>query len=119
VIEFENGILFPDVITLNFSLSMDPHRQRPIGSGELVFSVVIAPVCQQSVYSGFPNSPTTFVGCGGYVSESVGSLAPGKALLFPFYLLPFNPRSVELKAKIDVTNQPKYYFLIYFQQCSL
>jgi hypothetical protein len=101
VIEFENGILFPDVITLNFSLSMDPHRQRPIGSGELVFSVVIAPVCQQSVYSGFPNSPTTFVGCGGYVSESVGSLAPGKALLFPFHLLPFNPRSVELKAKID------------------
>ncbi len=57
---------------------MDPDSERPIGSGELIVSVVAAPICQQSPFYNFPASTTTFVGCGGYISTSVGSLASGK-----------------------------------------
>ena len=95
MIQFENGILFPDVISLNFTLTMDPYSERPIGSGELVFSVVAAPICQQSVYLTFPTTTTAFVGCGGYVSKSVSSMAPGmrrifSSLVLRFQILPFS-----------------------------
>ena len=56
---------------------MDPNGQRPIGSGELIVSVVAAPICQQNPLLGFPASGTAYAGCGGYVTESVGSIAPG------------------------------------------
>ena len=80
-LEFSYGFLFPDVVTLNFSLTMDPDAERPIGSGELIVSVVIAPICRQSTFFGFPaNTTPVFAGCGGYVTKSVGSLAPGEEL---------------------------------------
>ena len=79
-LEFSNGFLFPDIAAINFSLTMDPNADRPIGSGELIVSVVVAPICQQSSYFGYPvNTTTSFTGCGGYVTESVGSIAPGDA----------------------------------------
>ena len=36
-----------------------------------------APICQQNPLLGFPASGTAYAGCGGYVTESVGSIAPG------------------------------------------
>ena len=54
-----------------------PDKERPIGSGELVVSVVIAPICQTATHYSFPTDPTAWTGCGAYVTESVGSIAPG------------------------------------------
>ena len=34
--EFVGGILFPDVISLNFTLSVDPDKERPVGSGKVI-----------------------------------------------------------------------------------
>jgi len=77
-IEFPTGFLFPDVVQVNFTLTMDPYGDRPIGSGELIVSVVAAPICQQTPFWGFPPTGTVFAGCGGYATKSVGSVAPGK-----------------------------------------
>ena len=79
-LEFYDGILFPDIIALNFSLTMDPAKERRIGSGEMMVSVVIAPVCQTAIHHGFPLLPansTSFMGCGAYVTQSIGSIARG------------------------------------------
>ena len=79
-LEFYDGILFPDIIQLNFSLTVDPDYQLRIGSGQLVVSVVIAPVCQTAYHHGFPAAPatsTSFTGCGAYVTESIGTIAHG------------------------------------------
>ena len=32
--EFVGGILFPDIISLNFNLSVDPDKERPVGAGD-------------------------------------------------------------------------------------
>ena len=88
-LEFSNGFLFPDIATLNFSLTMDPDTERPIGSGEIIISVVVAPICQQSSFFGYPvNTTTSFTGCGGYVTESVGSVASGEGTGIPETPLP-------------------------------
>lgn len=80
-LEFANGFLFPDIASVNFSLTMDPDAERPIGSGEIIISTVVAPICQQSSYLGYPvNTTTSFTGCGGYVTKTVGSVAPGEDL---------------------------------------
>ena len=48
--EFVGGILFPDVISLNFTLSVDPDKERPVGSGDAQTAIVMHPVCIQSVF---------------------------------------------------------------------
>ena len=48
--EFVGGILFPDIISLNFTLSVDPEKERPVGSGDAQTAIVMHPICIQSVF---------------------------------------------------------------------
>jgi hypothetical protein len=54
-IQLSRGLLFPDFVAINFSLSVDPSRELPIGSGIKFAPIVVFPACQQSVFAGFPS----------------------------------------------------------------
>lgn len=43
---FEQGITYADIITLNFTLTVDPDDERVIGSDEETSTIVISPSCQ-------------------------------------------------------------------------
>ena len=92
--EFTGGILFPDIIELNFSLTVDPLKERPVGSGEATSAVVLHPICMQSVFDSWPaTADSTWVGCGSMDAEPFRSIAPGNfssyavASMFCLYLL--------------------------------
>ncbi len=81
--EFTGGILFPDIISFNFSLSVDPYKERPIGSGEATSAIVFHPICQQSKFRDWPATHNeTWVGCGSMEAEPFKSLAAGKLKWF-------------------------------------
>ena len=75
--EFVGGILFPDIISLNFTLSVDPNKDRPVGSGNANTAIVMHPICTQSQFQEWPKEPTDFVGCGSMATASFVSTAPG------------------------------------------
>ncbi len=80
-ISLEGGVYFPDVISLNFTLSVDPEKERPVGSGDLESAIVMYPICKQSVFADYPADTDTFIGCGSLYAESFTSSSPGKALM--------------------------------------
>jgi hypothetical protein len=75
--EFTGGILFPDIISLNFTLTVDPDQERPVGSGEAASAIVMHPICRQSQFLDWPADNLTYVGCGSMVAEAFTSIAPG------------------------------------------
>lgn len=72
--EFPGGLLFPDVVSLNFSMTVDPLKERPTGSGEAATAVVFHPICQQSEFFTWPPADT-YAGCGSMTAEPFISLA--------------------------------------------
>ena len=74
------GILFPDIISLNFSLSVDPAGDRPVGSGDAKAAAVMHPVCIQSVFNDFPVDDQTYVGCGSMAAEPFTSTSAGTSI---------------------------------------
>ena len=78
--EFVGGILFPDIISLNFTLSVDPEKERPVGSGDAQTAIVMHPICIQSVFQSWPADTSTYVGCGSMYAEPFISTSPGKYL---------------------------------------
>ena len=76
--EFVGGILFPDIISLNFTLSVDPEKERPVGSGDAQTAIVMHPICIQSVFQSWPADTSTYVGCGSMYAEPFISTSPGK-----------------------------------------
>jgi hypothetical protein len=75
--EFIGGILFPDKISLNFSLTIDPDEYRAVGSGKIDSSIVMHPLCRQSQFLDWPAKKDTYVSCGSMASESFISRAKG------------------------------------------
>ena len=75
--EFTGGILFPDIINLNFSLTVDPDSERPVGSGDANTAIVMHPICKQSQFADWPEDENSFVSCGSLASEPFISSAPG------------------------------------------
>ena len=75
--EFVGGILFPDIISLNFTLSVDPEKERPVGSGDAQTAIVMHPICIQSVFQSWPADTSTYVGCGSMYAEPFISTSPG------------------------------------------
>jgi len=51
---FNEGITFPDIIELNFTLTVDPTKQRAIGSGTERSVIVVSPVCRRIPHNGVP-----------------------------------------------------------------
>ena len=40
------GITYADIVTINFTLSVDPDNELPVGSGVAESTIVISPSCQ-------------------------------------------------------------------------
>ena len=76
--EFTGGILFPDIISFNFSLTVDPNSERAIGSGEATTAIAMHPICIQSVFYDWPADDSTYVGCGTMTAETFISNSGGK-----------------------------------------
>ncbi len=70
-IEFADGITYADYINLNFSLSVDPNKELPVGMGIKNSSIMITPICKRSEFDNPADSPNKyplagedFVACG-------------------------------------------------------
>ena len=58
--EFVGGILFPDIISLNFTLSVDPEKERPVGSGDAQTAIGTIHILRKHFYSTKHNFPSFF-----------------------------------------------------------
>jgi len=74
---FPVGILFPDVISLNFSMIVDPYGERAWGKGPENSTVVMFPNCIQWVHAGYPISASDYVACGGMATNTIVANVPG------------------------------------------
>ena len=85
-IEFTQGIMYPDIISLNFSLTLDSLGTVLVGSGIRTAAVVLQPLC---IVSDFPDlngdqypggtiNPGDFIACGPPAGAEIEFVAPGK-----------------------------------------
>eukprot|EP00094_Tigriopus_californicus_P011497 TCALIF_11102-PA protein Name:"Protein of unknown function" AED:0.05 eAED:0.05 QI:9/0.85/0.90/1/0.6/0.47/21/323/1445 len=85
--QFPQGISFPDIVELNFSLSVEMDGKRPIGSGVESSAIVFAPIC---FHSGHNKTNSSVSNCGSLRALPFESCAPGWA---PALKTPLNSRS--------------------------
>ena len=108
---FTGGILFPDIISLNFTMSVDPDMERPVGSGEAKTAVVMHPVCIQSVFSDWPIDDETYVGCGSMAAVPFISVSPGTRI-FCIHILIVSDRNQNFGRKIVLLHILKCLFFV-------
>ncbi|TRY70979.1 hypothetical protein TCAL_11102 [Tigriopus californicus] len=72
--QFPQGISFPDIVELNFSLSVEMDGKRPIGSGVESSAIVFAPIC---FHSGHNKTNSSVSNCGSLRALPFESCAPG------------------------------------------
>lgn len=75
---FEQGITYPDIITLNFTVTVDPYEERLIGSGDESSTIIVSPTCSMEDIdtSDVDDFPKT---CGDMLSIPVKTEAPGRS----------------------------------------
>ena len=66
---FKEGILFPDVIELNFTVTVDPDFLIPVGRGEEDHAIVLTAVCDQEQIHGYPADDSKLTSCGEMYTE--------------------------------------------------
>ncbi|XP_059091103.1 uncharacterized protein LOC131886721 [Tigriopus californicus] len=71
--QFPQGISFPDIVELNFSLSVEMDGKRPIGSGVESSAIVFAPIC---FHSGHNKTNSSVSNCGSLRALPFESCAP-------------------------------------------
>ena len=77
-IQFENGIKFADFISINFTMTVDKDKIRPVGSGNQDTAALFHPLCIQNVFESYPaDNDTTFVSCGSFTNRSFTSKSDG------------------------------------------
>jgi len=76
---FPVGILFVDIISLNFSMFIDPNSIIPKEKGYVSSTLVMFPICQQTQFFQYPVNPITdYIACGGMASTSFGVNVSGE-----------------------------------------
>ena len=76
IFNFPRGITFPDIISLEFSMTADPDALRRPGAGDEQSAAVIHPTCVQHIIDGYPDgSQEQF--CGEFDSMPLQTSAPG------------------------------------------
>jgi len=78
--EFPMGISYPDIVELNFSLTVDPTQMRRPGTGLEVAAVVAEMVCDQYQIEGYPVDEGDLTNCGTHEVVNVRTVAPGTFL---------------------------------------
>jgi len=53
---FLHGLSYPDVISLNLTLTVDPNGHRMPGAERESSAIVLTPLCEQSIIDGYPTS---------------------------------------------------------------
>ncbi len=57
---FEHGMTYADIVSLNFSLRVDPDGTRIPGTGPDTTSIVLTPLCHMNQFGGYPTTaPST------------------------------------------------------------
>ncbi len=51
---FQDGITFPDIIELSFTLTVDPTGLRLPGSGAEASTIIMSPICHRNIIDDFP-----------------------------------------------------------------
>lgn len=82
---FPYGISFPDIIELNFTMTVDPTEVRPVGSGIETAAIAISPLCDLGPKTADPSTTPTFpdtavtnrTQCGSIEAVVVSTTAPG------------------------------------------
>jgi hypothetical protein len=74
---FPAGISYPDILWLNFTLTVDPLGKRLPGSGVSSSAVVLSPICQQMAVNSYPSPAGIYTQCGPMVPVSFSAGAPG------------------------------------------
>ncbi len=82
--KFNGGITYNDFIGLNFTMTVAPELVRDVGSGVETSSVILLPVCERVVFSGYPEDAAGDpyehqTQCGTHVFARFASKAPGQA----------------------------------------
>ena len=78
---FPAGILFVDIISLNFSILVDPNSLLAVGKGIDNSTLVMYTICRQAQFLNYPSNPITdFKTCGGMATTSLITVVPGDTL---------------------------------------
>ena len=70
--------LFADIISFNFSLTVDPTAVRLEGSGQIMGTIVLSPQCQQNIINGYPAADTVVKQCGDMSQIPITVETPGE-----------------------------------------
>lgn len=76
--EFANSLTFPDIVSLNFSLTVDPKRKRLPGSPNVVAPVIMQPLCKVPIISGSPAVGKEYQPCGTMATAQATITTPGE-----------------------------------------
>ena len=80
-IQFLNGIKFADFISINFTMTVDKDKIRPVGAGNQNTAAIFHPLCIQNVFESYPaDNSTKYVSCGSFTNRSFTSESAGKIL---------------------------------------
>ena len=75
---FPAGILFVDIISLNFSIFIDPNSMLAVGKGTDNSTLVMYTICRQAQFLNYPSNPSTdFKTCGGMATTTIITVVPG------------------------------------------
>jgi hypothetical protein len=77
---FPAGILFVDIISLNFSMFIDPNSIRSIGKGNENSTVVMYPICRQTQFFVYPINSSDYIACGQMASTTLIANVPGMVI---------------------------------------
>ncbi len=77
LLKFPGGITYADIISLNFTMTVDPYEIRQKGSGVEEVAVVLVPVCEQQQIAGFPATAGDRTVCGEHQIVNVNVNAAG------------------------------------------
>ena len=73
---FSNGIHYTDIISINFTLTVDPLGRLPSGKGLLDTPIISQALCSSSSFYGIPVDDSTISVCGPFIHTSVKVLSP-------------------------------------------
>lgn len=76
--QFPQGISFPDIVELNFSMTVEMEGNRPVGSGVQSSSIVFVPICFHSGNDYIGDANSSVVSCGSLHALPFESSAPGE-----------------------------------------
>ncbi len=77
IFKFPWGITYADIITCNFTMTVDPNSIRQKGSGNEDGAVVAVAVCEQQQIDSFPGTAGDKTYCGDHEVATVTAEAPG------------------------------------------